>query len=47
MIEDEDQIQVRSHSSSGGSAEAMEQFDHEIGLKQQNSNEEENSSETK
>lgn len=40
MIEDED-LQMRSHSSSGGSAEAMEQFDHEVGLKQHNNNEEE------
>jgi hypothetical protein len=32
MIEEED-FHVRSHSSSGNSAEAMEQFDHEVGLK--------------
>lgn len=36
MIEDED-LQMRSHSSSGGgsgNADLMEQFDHELGLKQ-------------
>lgn len=44
MIEDEDMQQARSHSSSGGSSgEQMEQFDHELGLKQQREEEEETS----
>ena len=47
MIEDEDMMQqARSHSSSGGgsSGEQMEQFDHELGLKQHKEEEEEASS---
>jgi hypothetical protein len=36
MIEDEDLQMMRSHSSSGGSGngDQMEQFDHELGLRQ-------------
>jgi hypothetical protein len=37
MIEDED-LHMISHSSSGGSGDAMEQFNHELGLKYINNN---------